>query len=313
MAKIEKLREIELELLEQFIKICERESLKYYATHGTLLGAVRDSGFLIWDDDIDIAMPCEDFNKLMLHKEWFGYPYYLQTPLDQGRTHKMKLCKDGTTAFGEPLHDILRRGGHSGVCIDILPLDEIGDSGYYAFAYTTIRKDYFEPSAIAKFEHLEISIPFKARKILSMIYGYWNWPSGAEYINPHYWFYDTETDYSVYVKRYTGWLKSAENKKIYLFGAADSLRIWLKDFGLREQVVCTFDNDSSKWDKEAFGILIKNPAEIQELIDKNSIIIIVSIWHKEIGQQLEQMGIKDYYVFLDGLFINEFKGKSNNG
>jgi len=78
-------------------------------------------------------------------------------------------------------------------------------------------------------------------------------------------------------------------------------------------VVCTFDNDSNKWGQTAFDVSIKNPAEIPQLLDDNSILIIVSIWYKEIGRQLEQMGIKDYHIFLDGLFVDEFKGKSNNG
>ncbi len=309
MDKIERLRKIELDLLEQFINVCERENLTWYASHGTLLGAVRDGGFLLWDDDIDVVMPTEDFNKLMPHKEWFDESYYLQTPLDRGRSSIMKLFKNGTTAFDKPLHDILKRGGHHGICIDILPLDEIEDTGFYFLSDFTIPKAYYEPCRKMKFEHLEINVPNKARKILDLLYGYWNWPSGAEHVKMHYWFFDTETDYSVYVKRYTGWLHAAKEKKIYLFGAADSLRIWLNNFGLRQQTVCTFDNDKNKWGTTAFDVPIRNPAEIVQLLDENSILIVVSIWHKEIGEQLEKMGIKDYYVFLDELFISEFKGK----
>lgn len=311
MAKIEKLREIELELLEQFISVCERENLKWYATHGTLLGAVRDGGFLIWDDDVDVVMPTEDFNKLMFHKVWFGESYFLQTPIDMGRSNIMRLCKNGTTAFDKSLRDILKKGGHHGICIDILPLDEIEDTGYYYLHNKTIPKNCYEPCAKMKFEHLEVNVPKRARKVLDLLYGYWNWPSGAERARPHYWFFDTETDYSVYVKRYTGWIKAAKDKKIYLFGAADSLRIWLKEFGMGKQVVCTFDNDKNKWGKSAFDVPIQNPADIPKLLDENSILIIVSIWHKEIGLQLEQMGIKDYYVFVDDMFISEFKEKNN--
>jgi len=311
MGKIDKLREIELELLEHFIRICERENLKWYASHGTLLGAVRDGGFLVWDDDIDVVMPTGDFNKLLAHKEWFDEPYFLQTPFDKGRSHIIRLYKNGTTAFDRPLFELLKKGGHHGICIDILPLDEIEDTGFYNLSELTIPMKYYEPCTRAKFEHLEINVPSRARKVLDLIYGYWNWPSGAEFPRPHYWFFDTETDYSVYVKRYTGWLKAAEGKKIYLFGAADSLRIWLNDFGLRDQVVYTFDNDPNKWGNEAFGVEIRNPAEIPNLLDADGILIIVSIWHQEIGRQLEAMGIADYYVFFDDLFNSEFKGSKN--
>lgn len=312
MGKIDKLREIELELLKNFIRICERENLKWFVSHGTLLGAVRDGGFLIWDDDIDIVMPAEDFNKLMAHKEWFEEPYCLQTPFDRGRPHIIRLYKNGTTAFDRPLFELLKKGGPHGICIDILPLDEIEDTGFYNLSGSTIPVKYFEPCARAKFEYLEVNIPAKARKVLDLLYGYWNWPSGAQTSRPpHNWFFDTETDYSVYVKRYTGWLKAAEGKKIFLFGAADSLRIWLDDFGLRDQVVCTFDNDSNKWGSKAYGIEVRDPSEIPDLLDDEAILIVVSIWHREIGAQLEAMEIKEYYVFLDELFHSEFKGKTN--
>ncbi len=44
---------------------------------------------------------------------------------------------------------------------------------------------------------------------------------------------------------------------------------------------------------------VRNPAELPEMLDNNSRVIVVSVWHQEIGRQLENMGIKDYYVYLD--------------
>lgn len=55
----------DLKIFKEFEKICKKHNLKYYAIGGTFLGAIRHKGFIPWDDDMDIAMPRKDFNKLM--------------------------------------------------------------------------------------------------------------------------------------------------------------------------------------------------------------------------------------------------------
>jgi lipopolysaccharide cholinephosphotransferase len=63
-----KLRDLqlkELELLILFRDICEENQLTYYISGGTFLGAIRHKGFIPWDDDIDVAMPREDYDKFV--------------------------------------------------------------------------------------------------------------------------------------------------------------------------------------------------------------------------------------------------------
>ena len=61
----EQCRLVQLYLLDVFSELCERHNLRYFLTGGTLIGAMRHNGFIPWDDDIDVAMPVEDYCKFV--------------------------------------------------------------------------------------------------------------------------------------------------------------------------------------------------------------------------------------------------------
>ena len=307
-----------MELLKVFAAVCEGHSLKWYAFFGTLLGIQRYEGYLPLDDDIDVVMPMNDYMLLCEHREWFDNRYLLQIPIDFGLSPFAMLKKNGTTAFREDFISCLKNEGHQGIGIDIIPLAEL--PGMNAYQTPTLHsgdklravylKEWFEPSMIGMFEGMEVRIPGKARKILTEVYGDWAWPSGAIESKPNYWFFDTERGYEHYIKRYTGMLEGIEDKKIILFGAADSLRIWLERFSnIKHQVICTLDNDSNKWEKEYFGVLVKAPEDLPQIKEDKTRIIIVSLWHQEIGRQLERMCFDDYYVYIDNYYDEKIGNK----
>ena len=78
-ADMKKVWAVEMELLKKLLEVCEKHHLRIWAEGGTLLGAVREKGFIPWDDDIDMAMPREDYDKLQtIAKDQFKAPFFFQ-------------------------------------------------------------------------------------------------------------------------------------------------------------------------------------------------------------------------------------------
>lgn len=73
---LSRVKACELEILKDFINVCEENNLTYFGFAGTGIGALRHGGFIPWDDDIDIAMPRADYNKMTkLFKKKFSDKY----------------------------------------------------------------------------------------------------------------------------------------------------------------------------------------------------------------------------------------------
>ena len=61
---IEERKRINLDLLSYFDTVCRKNGIKYSLTGGTLLGAVRHKGFIPWDDDVDVFLTRQEYEKL---------------------------------------------------------------------------------------------------------------------------------------------------------------------------------------------------------------------------------------------------------
>lgn len=129
MNKEETLKEVkkaELNILSTVDDFCQKNNIKYSLAYGTLLGAVRHKGFIPWDDDIDIWMTRENYNKLI--RAWEQNPvqgYILQnTDLEEDFSQNFTKIRKDNTAFIQTEEE-KTTNYHKGIFIDIFPLDRV--------------------------------------------------------------------------------------------------------------------------------------------------------------------------------------------
>lgn len=121
---------IELDMFEAFIQICENHGLNYYILGGTLLGGVRHKGFIPWDDDIDVGMMRDDYEKFIkFAKTELSDRFFLQTvETDEDYYYGItKIRANNTSAI---LYSEWEQQFpfHQGIFFDIFPIDAVPDS-----------------------------------------------------------------------------------------------------------------------------------------------------------------------------------------
>lgn len=126
---LRRLQLTELEILRVIDRFCSENQIRYSLYDGTLLGAVRHKGFIPWDDDLDICMMRDEYDRFL--KAWNRCPpegYLLQN-------------KDNTPAFSQSFSKIRKKHTtflqsdwekgrfHTGIFVDIFPIDRLPEKG----------------------------------------------------------------------------------------------------------------------------------------------------------------------------------------
>lgn len=167
---------VEQEILDVIHEVCSAHHLRYSLAYGTLIGAVRHGGFIPWDDDIDIVMPREDYEKLLaIWNNAAPEGYLLQniaTDPDYTNTFS-KIRKDHTTFLQDDAE--AQKQYHKGIFVDIFPADRVAAGiparlmQYVACAVNLLyTRGYRSGSGgmIGMAEKLLLAIPRKCRPIL---------------------------------------------------------------------------------------------------------------------------------------------------
>lgn len=124
-----------LDILDYFDKVCKENNLNYYLGGGTLLGSIRHNGIIPWDDDIDVYMPREDYEKLLklkIDNDTFWLDSYKSNknnwyPFSKIRNKKTEYLESEAKGYK----------GQQGMWIDIFPIDNTKNN---KFSFLKTRK-----------------------------------------------------------------------------------------------------------------------------------------------------------------------------
>ena len=130
LAETRKIQEKLLEILLYFQQFCQEHDLRFTLAGGTCLGAVRHRGFIPWDDDVDVFMLREDYERLGGMWERFadtGRFACVRSNEQYNIHHTATEIKDSSTTFINR-HSV-DLDIHQGLMIDVIPLDAVADGG----------------------------------------------------------------------------------------------------------------------------------------------------------------------------------------
>lgn len=188
--------------------ICERHQLNYYAAFGTLIGAVRHSGFIPWDDDFDLWMPRSDYTCFMrfAQKEMPNKLVWQSVETDKSYHYlfgKVRLAdEERVSVVSRMCHLSLKQG----IYIDIFPLDGL-PSGNIGRFFWCVKRGLFRrglskwfcgiPVGRAKNHYLKFSEWYASRryedsKFVGGVSGYSDAKMSHRWCFPKEWFSSSE-------------------------------------------------------------------------------------------------------------------------
>jgi lipopolysaccharide cholinephosphotransferase len=126
-ATLHRLQKIELMILKDFMALCEKHQLTWFSFAGTAIGAIRHKGFIPWDDDIDVCLPREDYEKFLklAETEYPGKYRLMNAEVDENYPLTTSRWMLTGTKFKEmPLKDVKCE---LGIFLDIYAFDNVAD------------------------------------------------------------------------------------------------------------------------------------------------------------------------------------------
>lgn len=138
--EIAEIKKIQLEILKVIDSYCLANSIKYSIAYGTLIGALRHKGYIPWDDDIDIIMMRNDYDKFLKEFNFFDLRYAVVSTESHPQYYAPYANVYMTNTILEEDNNHWVR---MGIKIDIFPIDHVPDNKYFRkflFSLATVLK-----------------------------------------------------------------------------------------------------------------------------------------------------------------------------
>lgn len=127
MGQLDLIKRLEMKIMREIDRICRKNGIRYFLVGGSLLGAVRHKGFIPWDDDLDIGMLREDYEKFRricpgeLGEEFFYQSYHTE----KGSHYIFDKIRLKNTFFSTKFSNMFPI--ENGIFVDILVYDKTSD------------------------------------------------------------------------------------------------------------------------------------------------------------------------------------------
>lgn len=121
--QLKKLKRVELLILAETARVCNKYQIKYFLHYGTLIGAVRHQGFIPWDDDIDIAMLRKDYEYFLAVASKEISPDFLVIDYESDNQYGQSKCKVMAKNTVMEEYNAVYTKSEKGIFIDVFPLD----------------------------------------------------------------------------------------------------------------------------------------------------------------------------------------------
>jgi len=122
----EEIKTLELGVMDYIHNLCERENINYSLAYGTLLGAVRHKGYIPWDDDVDISLKREEYDKLYQAVLRDNDPIYKVVSWENDSRYPYPFYRvyDSRTVYE---NNYIENDIDLGICVDVFPFDYYAD------------------------------------------------------------------------------------------------------------------------------------------------------------------------------------------